>query len=61
MKTMDLPKYEEGAIIKIAKGDYTTLAKVVDSTDSEVLVFRDTGNIWIDLNEYDTEFLGVAH
>lgn len=48
-------------IVKISKGDYTTLAKVVATTGSDVLVFRDTGNVWYSFDEYDIEPLELTH
>lgn len=57
---MNLTKARAGDIIKLSNETKTVLGRVVDATDESVLIFRDTGDIWYSLDEFEMEILEFA-
>lgn len=53
-------QFKKDDIIKVSKDDEYTLGKVADITETEIAIFRDSGDVWYSLAEWDIEFLGVA-
>ena len=58
---IELQEFEKDDIVKISDGEKTTIAKVVDSNQEGVTVYREPEDITYSLEEYDIEKLGVAH
>lgn len=57
----DLTMVHRHDIVKVSDGERTTIAKVLDSDDEGVLVFRDTGNVWLSYKEYEFKILVDNH
>lgn len=52
--------FKQDDIVKISGDGKTTLGRVVDSTESEVLIYRDGGDVWYSLTEYEIKNLGTC-
>lgn len=52
------PVFRSDDIVKIVKEGKTTLGRVVDSTETEVLIYRSGGDVWYSTTEYEIESIG---
>lgn len=58
---MGLTLIHKNDIVKVSNKDSSTIAKVLDSDEKGVLVFRDTGNVWLSYEDYEFRVLVDNH
>lgn len=58
LERMILSRYAPDDIVKIVVGDKVVLGRVVSSTDTDVEIYRASGNVWYKCADYEIENLG---